>query len=105
MDSKYPLFSMYLQFYKTAVIWFCAHSFLFGCMWKESVASVTTGLCLLRAGIYDIQSSYFCNKLYFMPHVSICLFSEGTDKVLCLGILTVDSCLLPLSIFDWNLFL
>lgn len=69
------------------------------------MASVTTGLHLLRAGIYDIQSLYFCNKLYFMPNISICLFSEGTDNVLRLGISTMDSCLLPLPIFPWNLFL
>jgi hypothetical protein len=49
---------------------------VFGCMWKESVAPVTTGLRLLRAGIYDIQSLYFCNKLYFMPNV--CLVKEQT---------------------------
>lgn len=63
------------------------------------MASVTTGPCLLRAGIYDIQSSYFCNKLYFEPNVGICLFSEGTDNVLHFGILMVDSCPSPLSTF------
>ena len=37
-----------------------------------------TGLQFLRAVVYDIQSSYFCDKLYFVPNVSICLVKEGT---------------------------
>jgi len=64
-------------------------------MWKELVASVTPGLHLLREGIYNIQSSYFCNKLYFEPNVTLCLLCERKDNVLHFGILTVDSCPSP----------
>lgn len=79
---------------------------LIGCMWKESVASVTTGLHWLGVEIYDIQSSYFCDRLYFMPDVSMCWFSEGTDNVWLFWMLTVVFVpFLPLPTFPENLIL
>jgi hypothetical protein len=89
---------------RTVVIWLCAHSFSFGCMWIEWVASGMTGLQFLRAVVYDIQSSYFCDKLYFVPNVSICLVKEGT--MFCfLDINSGFHALLPLPIFPYDHFL
>lgn len=45
------------------------------------MASVTTCLHFLGVGIYDIQSPYFCDRLYFVSDVSMYFFSEGMDNV------------------------